>query len=82
MMAARQEERAADQGETFGLEARAASLRVCKTSVQQLDLLIDMIVEAVVREIEEENSILLVANAAPPTKEPRHSMENQLGNSN
>jgi hypothetical protein len=48
-----------------------------KPSRQQLDSLIDMIVEAVARELEEENQTLLTANAAPPVKEKRGALETQ-----
>jgi hypothetical protein len=53
-----------------------------KPSRQQLDSLIDMIVEAVVRELEEENQVLLTANAASPVKERRGVLETQHDDSN
>jgi hypothetical protein len=53
-----------------------------KPSRQQLDSLIDMIVEAVVRELEEETEALLTANAAPPIKEKRGVLETQHDDSN
>jgi hypothetical protein len=42
-----------------------------KPSPAQLDSLIDMIVEEIVRQLEEEYSNLQTAHAAPPTKEER-----------
>jgi hypothetical protein len=48
-----------------------------KPSQHQLDSLIDMIVEAVARELEEEAEALLTTNAAPPVKEKRGVLETQ-----
>jgi hypothetical protein len=49
---------------------------VYRPSMQQLDSLIDIIVEALAREIEEEGQALLATNAAPPTRDERGILEN------
>jgi hypothetical protein len=47
----------------------------------QIDSLIDLIVEAVMREIKDDDLKLKMANAALPTKEKRGVLETRHGNS-
>jgi len=53
-----------------------------KPTSPQIDALIDLIVEAVLREMEEKNLKSTMTNAAPPTKEERGVLETRHGDSN
>jgi hypothetical protein len=49
-----------------------------KPSLKQLDKLLDMIVEAVAREIERDSQSPLMANAASSTQEKRGAQQNRV----